>query len=65
MNLETPTPLALDPQPIVLAEAPVPPPVAAKAPEVPEASTWTLLIIAAALWLLRLRRRWKVRSGIR
>lgn len=33
----------------------IPEPAATK--EVPEASTWILLLIAAGLWLLRLRRR--------
>jgi len=37
-----------------------PPPV--EAAQIPEASTWMLLIVASALWLLRLRRRATRRS---
>lgn len=32
-------------------------PSAAETPQVPETPTWTLLIVAAALWLFHLRRR--------
>lgn len=61
MNLETPAVISLDRTDPVAVETQtdagfaVPDPAATK--EVPEASTWLLLIVAAAVWVLRLRRR--------
>lgn len=61
MNLETPATISL------AQEGPAPSPglagLTAETPplapteEVPEASTWILLLVAAALWLMRLRGR--------
>jgi len=61
MNLETPAAVSLKevvPAPTsALSNATVEPPPLAPTEEVPEASTWILLLVAAALWLMRLRRR--------
>ena len=66
MNLDSPVQISLDPTNTATSvELAVPAPTPAKAAQVPESSTWILLIIAAALWLLRVRRRGIPRSRAR
>jgi hypothetical protein len=67
MNLESPAIVSLDaPAGMAGTESTgfaVPEPAATS--EVPEASVWWLLIAAAAVWLLRLRKRQSRRPGTR
>jgi hypothetical protein len=69
MNLDTPATVTLDRVEPVEAQTlestgfAVPDP--AETSEVPEASVWWLLIVAAAIWLLRLRKRQSRTPGIR
>ena len=63
MNLDSPVQVSLEPtNTAASAEIAVPAPAPVDASQVPESSTWVLLIVAAALWLLRVRRRGVTRS---
>ena len=63
MKLDAPVQVHLDPQSVgASAQTSTPVPAPVETSEVPEASTWILLLVAAALWLLRTRRRGSARS---